>query len=159
MLTSYFFFWYMKTFLRFAVLFALVAGSLYQPVATLARAGSTYSSASHSSTSSSMGSRGSKTYETTPNAAPIQKTVTQKPAELAPVAVATPHVIVAQPVGFFGQHPFFAGFVGGMTGVFIGHMFFGGGVGSAVGSLLSLIIIVALIGGGIYLFSQRRDEK
>jgi predicted lipid-binding transport protein (Tim44 family) len=143
---------------RFAILAAVLVFALaFAPAMVEAKAGG----------GSSMGSRGSKTYS--PNiGSPIQRSITPPPAapaappafQPAPSPQAAP--LAPPPVrqGFFQQHPFLGGLLGGFAGaglgamLFGGHMF-GGGLGGIFSLLLQIAVIVFLVRLAIGFFRRR----
>jgi len=113
---------------------------------------------------SSFGSRGMRTYSTppstntAPNAAPINRSMTQQPTAATGARTAT------QPGGFFNRPGLLgglaAGFLGaGLIGLLLGHGFLGGlgGLASIFGLLLqvALVVIVARL---IWSWFVRRNE-
>jgi len=117
--------------------------------------------------SRSMGSRGSRTYS--PNgAAPVERSITPQTPRPAP-APSFPRPAPSLPTGggFFSQHPFMSGLMGGFIGAGIAGMLFGHSAyaydASPAGSMLGLLLQLALIGGlvyfGIRLFRRRLDPS
>ena len=107
--------------------------------------------------SRSMGSRGSRTYSTPNGAAPIERSITPQtpPRPSSPQYVPRPAYAGG---GFFSQHPFMSGLMGGFIGAGIAGMLFGHSAyaadASPVGSMLGLLLQLALIGGLAYLAVQ-----
>src|SRR5271156_6394734 len=108
--------------------------------------------------SRSMGSRGSQSY--VPNgAAPLSRSMTPQPS---PQYVPRPSPSLPMGGGY-AAHPFMSGLMGGFIGAGIAGMLFGHSAyaaeGSPAGSLLGLLLQLALIGGlvyfGIRLFRRR----
>jgi len=105
----------------------------------------------------SFGSRGSRTIER-----PIERTITPPPApSIAPPPSVLPAPSLAQPMaqpGVSQGNPFMAGMAGGLLGAGIGSMLFGhqpayaaASEASPFGSLIGLILQLALVGGVIWL--------
>jgi len=116
--------------------------------------------------SRSMGSRGSQTYA--PNgAAPVQRSITPQPSPARPQYIPRPSPGLPMGGGFFSQHPFMSGLMGGFIGAGIAGMLFGHSAyaadASPTGSMLGLLLQLALIGGLIYfavrLFRRRSDPS
>ena len=120
--------------------------------------------------SRSQGSRGSRTYESSPMSKPVERSVTPNtapsPGRTAPQAV--PRPAPAAPVaggGFFQRHPFMTGLMGGFIGAGLAGMLFGHSAyaadASPTGSMIGLLLQLALIGGLVYLgfrlFRRRND--
>ncbi len=104
---------------------------------------------------SSAGSRGARTFSappptaTAPKAAPMERSATPQPAPQRPAAA-----IPASQPGFFQNHPFMSGLMGGMLGAGLIGMMMGGGFGSGLGEasgVLGLLMQLLLIGGLVYL--------
>jgi predicted lipid-binding transport protein (Tim44 family) len=99
--------------------------------------------------SRSMGSRGSQSY--VPNgAAPLSRSMTPQPSPQY-----TPRPSPSLPMGGgYGAHPFMSGLMGGFLGAGIAGMLFGHSAyaaeGSPAGSMLGLLLQLALIGGLVY---------
>jgi predicted lipid-binding transport protein (Tim44 family) len=115
--------------------------------------------------SRSMGSRGSQTY--VPNgAAPLNRSMTPQPSP-SPQYIPRPSPSLPMGGGFFSQHPFMSGLMGGFIGAGIAGMLFGHGAYagdvSPTGSMLGLLLQLALIGGLIYfgvrLFRRRAEPS
>ena len=111
----------------------------------------------------SMGSRGSQTYSTTPGTRPLERSITPRP-QAQPQYAPRP---AAPGYGGFSQHPFMTGLLGGFLGAGIAGMLFGHNAYAAevspMGSMLGLVLQIALIGGLIYfglrLFRRRFDPS
>jgi predicted lipid-binding transport protein (Tim44 family) len=115
--------------------------------------------------SRSMGSRGSQTY--VPNGArPLERSITPQPTR-PPQYIPRPSPALPMGGGFFSQHPFMSGLMGGFIGAGIAGMLFGHSAyaaeASPSGSMLGLLLQLALIGGLIYfavrLFRRRADPS
>ena len=117
--------------------------------------------------SRSMGSRGARTYESVPNAKPMERSVTPRTTPSQPQYVPRPAPVTPMGGGFFSQHPFMTGLLGGFVGAGLAGMLFGHGAyaadASPMGSMLGLLLQLALIGGLIYfgvkLFRRRFDPN
>jgi predicted lipid-binding transport protein (Tim44 family) len=117
--------------------------------------------------SRSMGSRGGRTYQSVPNAQPMERSATPRPSPSQPQYVPRPAPVTPMGGGFFSQHPFMAGLMGGFVGAGLAGMLFGHGAYAAdvspTGSLFGLLLQLALIGGLIYLgvrlFRRRFDPS
>jgi predicted lipid-binding transport protein (Tim44 family) len=118
--------------------------------------------------SRSMGSRGSRTYA--PNgAAPVERSITPQTPRPSPSTPSFPRPAPSLPMGggFFSQHPFMAGLMGGFIGAGIAGMLFGHSAyaydTSPAGSMLGLLLQLALIGGLVYfavrLFRRRSEPS
>jgi predicted lipid-binding transport protein (Tim44 family) len=113
----------------------------------------------------SQGSRGSQTYSTPQGARPVERSVTPQPAPRQPQYVPRPASPAPVGGGFFSQHPFMTGLLGGFVGAGLAGMLFGHSAyaadASPMGNMLGLLLQLALIGGLIYLgfrlFRRRSD--
>ncbi len=149
----------MKKIMKFLVIM-IFALALMSPHDVDARAGGGRSGSS----GGSMGSRGSHTYQSVPsyNAAPVQRSVTPRPAPAAqPMAQPAPAYVPPPATGHPFLHGMLGGFVGaGLAGMLFGHGGFGGmgGYGGGmysptegfIGGLLQLLLI-----GGVVWFVLR----
>lgn len=102
---------------------------------------------------SSMGSRGSRTYSTPNGAQPMQRSITPQAPSQQPQFAPRPSTAMPMGGGFFSQHPFMSGLLGGFVGAGLAGMLFGhGSYGdvSPTGSMFGLLLQLALIGGLIY---------
>jgi predicted lipid-binding transport protein (Tim44 family) len=117
--------------------------------------------------SRSMGSRGSQTYRSAPGTQPLERSITPRPAPSQPQYVPRPAPVTPMGGGFFSQHPFMTGLMGGFIGAGLAGMLFGhsayAGDASPMGSMLGLLLQLALIGGLVYLgyrlFRRRLDPS
>jgi predicted lipid-binding transport protein (Tim44 family) len=105
--------------------------------------------------SRSMGSRGSQTYNPAPGTAPVERSITPRTAPQQPQYVPRPAPVSPMGGGFFSQHPFMTGLMGGFIGAGLAGMLFGHSAyaadASPTGSMLGLLLQIALIGGLVYL--------
>ena len=123
---------------------------------------------------SSSGSRGSRTQSappstsTAPNQAqPMNRTATEPSRGATPTTAAQrPPIGQPNPAGnFLTRSPFMAGMMGGLIGVGLGGLLFGHGLTggfSGFGSILGLLLQMALIGGLVWLvvgFFRRRQAQ
>ena len=105
----------------------------------------------------SFGSRGSRSYSSSPSysAQPFSRTTAARPSQpsYSPSYAAQP-----QSPGYGGvsRHPFMSGIFGGLVGAGIGHMLFGGGYGGGMGygggggSGLFPFLLLAFVGWWIF---------
>ena len=109
--------------------------------------------------SRSQGSRGSQTNTAPQGAKPIERSVTPQTPPRQPQYVPRPASPAPVGGGFFSQHPFMAGLMGGFIGAGLAGMLFGhsasaagaAGEASPMGNMLGLLLQLALIGGLVYL--------
>lgn len=107
----------------------------------------------------SMGSRGSRTYQSMPHAAPIERSKTAPTAPSNPSRATNEAPSAAPTPPPANTRPFLTGLAGGLLGAGLGSMLFGslghagmggiGGAGSAFGGILQIALIV---GGGYLLY-------
>jgi predicted lipid-binding transport protein (Tim44 family) len=119
--------------------------------------------------SRSQGSRGSRTYEAPSGttAKPMERSVTPREAPRQPQYVPRPAPAAPVGGGFFSRHPFMTGLLGGFVGAGLAGMLFGHSAyaadASPMGSMLGLLLQLALIGGLVYLgfrlFRRRVDPS
>src|SRR5260221_10034041 len=89
--------------LRFAIVISTCAALAFAPSLAEARAGN----------STSQGSRGSKTYDSSTTAKPVERSATPQPSR-QPQYVPRPAPTAPVGGGFFNQHPFMTGLLAGL---------------------------------------------
>ena len=99
----------------------------------------------------SMGSRGGNTFQQTP-AQPIDRSMTQRPAQPGPAAVA-PGSVAGSAIG--ARSPFLTGLMGGLVGAGLVGLLFGNSAWAAEGSgaagMLGMVLQFALIAGAAWI--------
>ena len=104
-----------------------------------------------------MGSRGSRTYQSSPSnspyqAKPIERSATPASNPAAASPGAAPQPVAPQRPSFFGSNPFLSSLAGGFIGAGLFGMLFGGGsiggmgspMGAALGGFLQIALLVGL---------------